>query len=98
MDGRVESVDVGKGLVRQVMRLKVVPDHLNVVEFRGILGQPLDGKPVCAGGQRCHGELARADRAIVLDEYHRLGGLAGPGTIKAIELLEMGDEITAAFG
>ena len=38
------------------------------------------------------------DRAIVLYEDHRLGGLAGPGTKKPIELLEMGDEIAAAFG
>src|SRR5208282_2846056 len=58
----------------------------------------LDGEPVCAGGKGRHRELARVDRAIVLYEDHRLGGLAGPGTKKPIELLEMGDEIAAALG
>ena len=82
----------------QVMRLEVVPDRLDVVEFRRILGQPLDGEPVCAAGKRRHRELARVDRAIVLHENHRLGGLAGPGTKEPIELLEMGDEIAAALG
>ena len=53
--------------------------------------------PVCASGKRCHRELAHVDRAIALDEYHRLGGLAGPGTIEPIDLLEMGDEIAAAL-
>jgi len=81
-----------------MMRLKVVPDQLDVVEFRRILGQPLDDEPVCAGGKRCQRELAGVDRTIVLDEHHRLGGLPGPGTVKPIELLEMGDEIAAAFG
>ena len=50
----------------------------------------LDGEPVRAGGQRGQGELAGVDRTIVLDQRHRLDGLAGPGTIKAIQLLEMG--------
>ena len=33
VDGLVESGDVGEGLVGEVMRLEVVPDHLDVVEF-----------------------------------------------------------------
>ena len=52
----------------------------------------------CArGGQRGQGELAGVDRTIVLDQRHRLDGLAGPGTIKAIQLLEMGDKVAAAL-
>ena len=81
-----------------MIRLEVVPDHLDVVEFRRILGQPLDGEPVCAGGKRCRRELAGVDRAVVLDKHHRLGGFAGPGTITPVELLKMGDEIAAALG
>jgi hypothetical protein len=69
VDGPVERVDVGKGLMRQVMRLEVVPDHLDVVEFWGIFGQPLDREPVCAGGKRGRRELAGVDRAVILDEY-----------------------------
>ena len=46
VDRPVERVNVGKGLMRQVMRLEVAPDHLDVVELRRILGQPLNGEPV----------------------------------------------------
>ena len=79
MDRAFERVSVVKGLVRQMVRLEVAPDHLDVVEFRRILGQPLDGEPVGAGGQRCEREFAGVDWAVVLDEYHRFGGLAGSG-------------------
>jgi hypothetical protein len=97
-DRAVERVGVGKGLMCQMVRLEVAPDHLDVVEFRRILGQPFDGEPVGAGGQRCRRELAGMDGAIVLDEHHRFGGLAGSGTIQPIELLEMGDKVAAALG
>jgi hypothetical protein len=46
-------------------------------------------------GQRRQGELAGMDRTIVLDQYHRLGGLTGLGTIKPVQLLEMRDEVAA---
>ena len=88
VDRAVQVFSVGKGLMRQVMRLEIMPDDLNVVEFRSILGQPLDGEPVSAGSQRSKRELAGVDRTIVLDDDHRLGGLAGLGTVKPIELLE----------
>src|SRR5271166_539031 len=94
----VERFGVGKGLMRQVVRLEIMPDHLDVVEFRRILRQPLDGEPVCAGGKRRHREFARVDRAIVLDEHHRLDGLTRSGAIKPVELLKVGDEVAAALG
>src|SRR5437868_206367 len=62
VDGLVESGDVGEGLVGEVMRLEVVPDHLDVVEFGRVFGQPLDGEPVCASGEGCQRELADVDR------------------------------------
>ena len=46
VDRLVERVNAGKGLMSQVIRLEVVPDNLDVVEFRRILGQPLDGEPM----------------------------------------------------
>jgi hypothetical protein len=67
MDGVVECGDVGEGLVGQVVGLEVVPDDLDIVEFGGIFGQPLDGEPVRAGGEGCDRAMARVDRAIVLD-------------------------------
>ncbi len=51
MDSSVERVGVGEGLVGEVMRLEIAPDGFDVVRFRRILGQPLDGQPVSAGGQ-----------------------------------------------
>ena len=46
----VERVRVSEGLMRQMMRLEIAPDGFDVVQFRRILGQPLDGEPVRAGG------------------------------------------------
>src|SRR5271166_6571880 len=94
----VERFGVGKGLMRQVVRLEIMPDHLDVVEFRRILRQPLDGEPVCAGGKRRHRDFARVDRAIVLDEHHRLDGLTRSRAIKPVELLKVGDEVATALG
>src|SRR5271166_853705 len=93
----VERVRVSEGLMPQMMRLEIAPDGFDVVQFRRILGQPLDGEPVRAGGQRGQGELAGVDRTIVLDQHHRLDGMAGPGTIKAIQLLEVGDKVAATL-
>src|SRR5665213_1435878 len=98
VDRPVEFVSVVKGLMRQMIGLEVVPDHFDVVAFGPILGQPLDGEPVRAGGKCCQRELAGVDRTIVLDEHHRLGGLPWPGTIETVELLNMGDEVAAALG
>ena len=51
MDGAIESVDVGEGLVGQMVRLEIAPDNLDVVELGGVFGQPLDGEPMLAGGR-----------------------------------------------
>jgi hypothetical protein len=48
--------------MRQMMRLEIAPDGFDVVQFRRILGQPLDGEPVRSGGQRGQGE--RAGRSL----------------------------------
>jgi len=98
VDRLVECVGVGEGLVGEMMRLEVAPDGLDVVQFRSVFGQPLDGEPMCAGGERRERALAGVDGAIVLDQHHRREGLSGPRTIEPIELLEMGDEIAAALG
>lgn len=45
----VEVCNVGEGLMGKVMRLEVVPDHLAIVQFGGIFGQPIDGEPMCRG-------------------------------------------------
>ncbi len=82
----------------EMMRLEVVPDDFDVIEFRCVFGQPLDCEPVCASGEGCEREFADMDRPIVLDEHDRLGRPAGYGAVEKIELLEMGHEIAAALG
>src|SRR5271166_1539981 len=67
MDGLVERSDVCEGLVGEVMGLKIAPDRLDVVEFGCVFRQPLDGEPVCAGGQGGERAFAGVDRTIVLD-------------------------------
>jgi transposase len=56
IDGRVdrlvERVDVGEGLMGEVMRFQIVPDDLDIIEFGRVFGQPLNGEPVCPGGER----------------------------------------------
>ena len=98
VDRLVESVGIGEGLVSEMMRLEVAPDGLDVVQFRGVFGQPLDGEPMCAGSERRERALAGMDRAIVRDQHDGREGLSGPRTIAPVELLEMGDEIAAALG
>ena len=42
MDRFVEGVGVREGSVREMMRLEVAPDGLDVLQFRGAFGQPLE--------------------------------------------------------
>ena len=87
MDGLVERGDVGEGLVGEVMGLKIAPDRLDFIEFGGVFRQPLDGEPVCAGGEGCERAFAGVDRAIVLDQHDRLGLSPGLRSKEAVELL-----------
>ena len=98
MDGVVEGGDVCEGLVGEVMGLKIAPDRLDFIEFGGIFRQPLDGEPVCAGGQGGKRAFAGVDRTIVLDQHDRLGLSPGLRSEETVELLQMGDEIAAALG
>src|ERR1700690_1855815 len=82
----------------EVMGLEVAPDRLDVVEFGCVLGQPFNGQPVRPGGQSGERALAGVDRTIVLDQHDRLGLASRLRAVEMIDLLEMGDEVTAAFG
>ena len=98
MDGLVEGGDVCEGLVGEVMGLKIAPDRLDFIEFGGVFWGPLDGEPVCAGGQGGERAFAGVDRTIVLDQHDRLGLSPGLRSKETVELLQMGDEIAAALG
>ena len=80
------------------MGLEIAPDRLDFVEFGGVFRQPLDGEPVCAGGQGGERALAGVDRTIVLDQHDRLGLSPGLRSKETVELLQMRDEIAAALG
>ena len=73
MDGLVEGRDVCESLVGEVIGLKIAPDRLDFIKFGGVFWQPLDGEPVCAGGQGGERAFAGVDRTIVLDQHDRLG-------------------------
>ncbi len=98
MDRLIERADVGEGLMSEVMGLEIVPDDLDVVEFGRIFGQPLNGKPVCPGGQGRARELADMDWSIVLDQHDRFGSPARHRTVVLVQLLEMRHEVAASFG
>ena len=98
VDRSVERVDVRECLVGKVMCLQIVPDDLDIIEFRHVFGQPLNGEPVCPGGE-CHAsQLVDVDRSIVLDQPDRFDPPAGHGTVEPIKLFEMRHEIGAALG
>ena len=98
VDGVVECSDIGEGLMGEVMGLEVVPDHLDVIEFWRVFGQPLDREPVRASGEGGERKLADVDRSIVLNQHDRLGPPARRRAVEMVELLEMGDEVAAALG
>src|SRR5215216_4335932 len=51
MDGAVEVIRAGEGLVSEMMPLQVAPEDLDVVQLRSIFRQPLDREPVGALGE-----------------------------------------------
>src|SRR3954471_22256523 len=51
MDGAVEVIRAGEGLVSEVVPLQVAPDPFNIVELRSVFRQPLDREPVGALGE-----------------------------------------------
>src|SRR4051812_5698913 len=93
VNGAVEVIRAGEGLMSEVMPLQVAPDPFNVVQLRGVFRQPLDGEPVCALGERGAARLAGVDRAVVQDEHEGLDRDAELGTIATVDLLQESDEV-----
>src|SRR5580692_9913754 len=89
MDGLVECGDICEGLVGEMMGLKIAPDRLDFIEFGGVFRQPLDGEPMCAGGQGGERAFAGVDLTIVLDQHDRLGLSPGLRSKETVELLQM---------
>ncbi len=64
MDLTIKRFGVGERLMSQMVRLEVVPDNLDIVEFGRVLGEPLDGELVLARRKRRQAELAHMDRPV----------------------------------
>ena len=86
LDGLVKDVCVCEGLMRGITGFEVARYGFDVVEFGRISGQPLDARPMGAGGQRGPGRLAGMDRAVVEPDGDGPLALAGLGTIVMIEV------------
>ena len=92
MNSTVEMVGVGEGLMREEVAFQVAPGSLDVVQFRGIFREPLDGKPrPCGEGSL--GGLARMDRTVVenQDDGFVLAAWAWP--VNRVEAAQKDDEV-----
>lgn len=98
VNGPVEVVGVGEGLVGEMVGFEIAPDGFDVVEFGRVLGQPFDGEPMGAGGKRGDAGLAHVDRAVVEHDDDRPDRQAWPRAIKAVEPPQQRNEIGAALG
>ena len=93
VDGAIEVFRSCERLMSEVMPLQVAPEHLDIVQLRGVFRQPLDGEPVGALGERGAACLAGVDRAVIQDEHERLDRDAELGAIALIDLLQERDEV-----
>lgn len=71
MDSAVEVVCICERLMGEMMGFEIMPDEFDVVELRGIFGEPLDGEPMFSGVESGQGCLTGVDRPVVLDEDDR---------------------------
>lgn len=79
VDGLVEDVCAGEGLMGEIVGFEVAPDGFDVVEFGRVFGQPFDAQPMGAGGERGPGRLAGMDRSVVEHDDDGSLTLAGFG-------------------
>src|SRR5271167_380479 len=98
MDGLIEDIGISEGLMGEMVSLQVTPDDLDVIEFRRIFRQPLNGKPMGALGERRPRCLADVDRAVVEHNDGRLRRRSGLWAVEAVDGLQVRDEVGAAFG
>jgi O-acetylhomoserine (thiol)-lyase len=98
VDGAVEGLGIGESLVGEMMRFEVAPYNLDVIEFRPLFGQPFDGEPMGAGGQRRPRRLAHMDRSVVEHDDDGLNPQARLRAIQGVQHLQERNEVGAALG
>ena len=94
MDGAVESVEIGEGVVGEIMLLVITPASFDVVQLGGVFRQPFEGEPR-ARGERLGCQLAAVDRPVV--EHRDQGSGAFGGAVCGPELVEQGEEVGGAL-
>ena len=72
VDGLIEVVRSGEGLVSEVMPLQVAPETLDIVQLRSVVRQPLDPEPMSPLGEGGTSRLAGVDRTVVEDQNEGL--------------------------
>ncbi len=97
VNGAIEMIGVGEGLVSKKVALEVAPGSLDVVQLRSVLRQPFDAQPR-ALGQRRPGGFAGMDRAVVENEDDRLPRPTWAGSISGIEPTQQSKKVAAALG
>src|SRR3954465_13018820 len=98
VNGAVEVIRAGEGLMSEVMPLQVAPDPFNIVQLRGVFRQPLDREPVGARREGSAACLTRVDRAVVEDKHDGRERDPELGAIAAVDLLQQSNEVRASFG
>src|SRR5215212_6490403 len=94
MDGAVESVDIGEGVVGELMLLEITPASFDVVQFGGVFRQPFEGEPGARGERLCC-QLATVDRLVV--ENRDQGPDTVGGAVRSAELIEQGNKVGGAL-
>ena len=94
-DSASESVDIGEGMVGEIMLLEVAPASLDVIQFRGVFRQPFEGEPRARGEGLCC-QLAGVDRPVVEHRDQRPGAFGD--AVGGAELVEQGDKVGGALG
>jgi hypothetical protein len=73
MDDITESVDIGEGIVGELMLFEVAPASFDIVQLGGVFRQPFEGEPGALGEYLC-GQLAAVQH---LDGYGNFALLSG---------------------
>jgi hypothetical protein len=97
VDGAVEVLGAGEGLLGQMMLLQIAPEGLDVVQLRGVFRQPFDGEPVRPLGEGGARRLAGVDRTVIEHEDDGPHRLAWPRSPAPVDLRQEGEEVRAAL-
>src|SRR5215212_4774164 len=93
VDGLIEVVRSGEGLVSEVIPLQVAPETLDIVQLRSVFRQPLDPEPMSPLREGRPSRLTGVDGAVVEHKHDGLEHAAELGTIAAVDLLQESDEV-----